>query len=107
MSVKFDNYSESIGLRGKDKYYHWRVFVNEPPQVLDQIEHVEYHLHSSFPEPFQVRSNKKERFALDSNGWGEFTIMIVVTRKDGEDERVKYHLVLDPEKKPWLEEATG
>jgi transcription initiation factor IIF auxiliary subunit len=101
MTVQFNNYSRSVGKRGDNEYYQWRVFVDEPPEVLDQIEEVEYLLHPTFPQPSQVRYNRSDKFALDTAGWGEFQILITVKYKDGRQEREKYWLTLDPQKKPW------
>jgi len=90
-----------MGKRGSNEYYQWRVFVDEPIQVLAQIKEVEYLLHPTFPQPSQVRSNPEDRFALESAGWGEFQILITIKYKDGREERGKYQLVLDPQGKPW------
>ncbi len=107
MAVKFNNYSRVAGKTGTRDYFKWCVFVDEPPEKLAQIKEVEYFLHSSFPEPYQTRSNSADKFALETAGWGEFTLGITVTFKDGKQENLRYPLILDPNKKPWpLEPAS-
>jgi transcription initiation factor IIF auxiliary subunit len=96
--VRFNNYARLLEKRGDRPYYSWKVFVDEPGSVLDQIEKVEYTLHPTFPQPHQVRQNREERFALESAGWGEFTMLIDVKYRDGKKEKVPYWLDL---KKEW------
>ncbi|MBI4203001.1 MAG: hypothetical protein HY532_07820 [Chloroflexi bacterium] len=108
MAIQFNNYSKDLGVTVSGRqYYRWRVFVNEPTVRLQEIQQVEYFLHSSFPEPYQVRTSSEDKFALETSGWGEFTIGITVTFKSGKQEQMKYHLVLDPEQKPWPKEPTA
>jgi transcription initiation factor IIF auxiliary subunit len=92
--VRFNNYARLLEKRGDRPYYSWKVFVDEPGSVLDQIEKVEYTLHPTFPQPHQVRQNREERFALESAGWGEFTMLIDVKYRDGKKEKVPYWLDL-------------
>jgi transcription initiation factor IIF auxiliary subunit len=99
--VHFNNYAKFIDKRGDRPYYRWKVFVDEPVPVLDQIEQVEYTLHSTFPQPHQVRDNRGDRFALETAGWGEFTMLIDVKFRDGRVEEVPYWLDL---KKKWPNE---
>ena len=101
MTIKLNNYSKSVGKRGDNEYYQWRVFVDEPPEILDQIDEVEYLLHPTFPQPYQVRRNKDDKFALETSGWGEFQILVTIKYKDGHEEREKYRVILDPKEKPW------
>jgi transcription initiation factor IIF auxiliary subunit len=98
MAIKLDNYARLEGKRAKMDYYRWRVFVDEPPEVLNNIDEVEYTLHPTFPEPNQVRSDPRDKFALETSGWGEFRILAIVRYKDGREERPTYWLDLH---KPW------
>lgn len=92
--LKFDNYARSIGEMRNRTYYRWRVFLDEPQSVLDTIAEVQYLLHPTFPEPLQVRKDPNDKFALETSGWGEFTILITVRYKDGSEEKTSYHLDL-------------
>ena len=38
--VRFNNYAEPTEKRRGDPYYRWKVFVDEPDSVLEQIDHV-------------------------------------------------------------------
>ena len=106
MNVRINNYSRLIPAKGKRSYYNWRVFVDDPV-ALETIERVEYFLHPSFPEPYHVRNDKVNKFALENQGWGEFDLGIWVKFKNDEEELVHYHLVLDPKKKPWPKDLDG
>ena len=92
--VKMNNYAEPAGERGGNKWYRWRVFVDEPEPVLETIENVEYVLHPTFPRPNQERDDAPDKFALESSGWGEFTIVANVKYRDGHSERQTYWLDL-------------
>jgi transcription initiation factor IIF auxiliary subunit len=100
--VKFDNFAQFIEKRHDRPYYKWKVFVDEPDRVLDQIEQVEYTLHPTFPQPHQILKNRADKFALEKAGWGEFTLLINVKFRDGRTETVAYWLDL---KKQWLNEG--
>ena len=92
--MKFNNTSESIGLRGNREYFRWRVYVDEPPNILATIKEVEYLLHSTFPEPQQIRTNPTNSFALETSGWGTFTIQVTVRFNDSHEEHLGYELKL-------------
>lgn len=92
--LKFDNYARSSGVVQNRTYYRWRVFLDEPQTVLDTIAEVQYLLHPTFPEPLQVRKDPNDKFAFETSGWGEFTIIITVRYKDGSEEKISYHLDL-------------
>jgi hypothetical protein len=96
--VKFDNYAKRIGEQNGTPYYRWRVFVDEPKSVLDNIKEVHYLLHPTFPQPLRIRTNRADRFALETSGWGEFTLHITIVYTDGTSAKTYYYLRLD---KPW------
>jgi len=90
--IKFNNYAK----RGRQfqgrTYYDWRVFVDEPAPVLNEIAEVQYLLHPTFPNPLQVRTDPKEKFAVETSGWGEFTIQITIRYKNGSTQLASYHV---------------
>lgn len=100
--VRFNNYAKFIENRYGRPYYGWKVFVDESASVLDQIDQVEYSLHATFPQPHQVRQNRQDKFALETAGWGEFTMLINVRFRDGRSEKVPYWLDLG---KKWPNES--
>lgn len=101
--VKLANYARPERKVGDSEYYTWRIFVDEPKEVLDTIRDVQYILHPTFPEPVQDRDDPDDQFALETSGWGEFKIAARVTYKDGKTEDVTHELKLTNE---WPAEAS-
>lgn len=98
MKIRFNNYAKKVGEKGDHNWYQWRVFVDEEDKVLNRIEHVQYLLHQTFPNPLRISDDRKSKFALESSGWGSFTIYITVRFKDGTETDEEYFLDL---KKEW------
>jgi len=98
MKIRFNNYAKKIGKKGDSDWYQWRVFVDEEDKVLNRIEHVQYLLHRTFANPLRISDDRKTKFALESSGWGNFTIYITVRFKDGTEIDEEYFLDL---KKEW------
>jgi hypothetical protein len=94
IKIRFNNYARSISSIQGRNYYNWRVFVDEPSPVLSQISEVQYLLHPTFPNPLQVRTDPNDQFALESSGWGQFTIQITIRFKDHSTETTSYYLDL-------------
>lgn len=99
--MRFNNYARKTGDQYGRPYYEWRVFVNEPPSVLQTIEQVDYVLHPTFPDPFRTSRNRDNAFELAASG-GEFTIVITVHFTNGKEAKTGYYLNLS---KPWPPEA--
>jgi hypothetical protein len=94
-SLKFDNYAQQTEALSSGRHaYKWRVFLNEPPSILDTIAEVQYLLHPTFSEPLQVRKDPSTKFALEASGWGQFTMLITVRYNDGRIEKSSYRLDL-------------
>jgi hypothetical protein len=93
-SFKFNNYSLPSGKRGKLNWFKWKVFMDELPERLRKVKSVEYRLHETFPDPIRVVEDRNSRFALQSEGWGEFIIYIVIYLEDGTEEYGEYKLDL-------------
>lgn len=77
-----------------DRRWNWAVWLTGPTAELDQIDHVTYTLHPTFPNPVRKIHTRRGGFRLKSNGWGEFTIYIDVTRKNGEILQLSHDLKL-------------
>jgi len=92
--LKFNNYARDAGEINGQKYYEWRVFVDEPDSVLQNVKEVQYVLHPTFPQPFQVSKDVASQFELVTSGWGQFTILITVVYQDGSREKSSYYLDL-------------
>jgi len=89
--ISADNIAHPIG----EDRWSWTVFIKGPPQVLKNIECVEYTLHPTFPNPVQKicgLGDQKYPFALTATGWGTFQIRIRVFMKDGEYRDLTHYL---------------
>jgi transcription initiation factor IIF auxiliary subunit len=70
------------------------VWVDGPEHELDQIDRVEYTLHSSFPNPVREKTSRRNRSKLSTAGWGVFPIYVRVFKKDGSVSRLRHQLQL-------------
>lgn len=77
-----------------DDWWNWSIWIEGSPSELDQIDHVIYKLHPTFPEPVRVTRDRSSNFRLESAGWGEFTILAKVVLKSGEEIRLSHELAL-------------
>ena len=94
MNIKFDNYARHTGKRGNYNWYQWRLFVDEPDDVLKKIKNVEYLLHETFPTPLRISNERQSKFALESSGWGSFMVYITINFMDGTSQEQQYYLDL-------------
>jgi YEATS family len=90
--IRVTNYAKVIDTKYGKTFYEWRVFIDEPDDVLNKIARVQYLLHPTFPEPLQVRTNPSDKFALQASGWGQFLIQITITYKDQSTMTTSYQL---------------
>lgn len=74
--------------------HNWTVSLVAPESVLNRIGYVEYTLHPSFPDPVRKVTERQTRFALSSNGWGEFNIQVKVVEKQGMIRYLEHWLTL-------------
>lgn len=93
--IRFNNYAKKIREEDHYDYYKWRIFVDEQDEVLDQIEQVRYLLHETFPNPARISRDRESKFALESAGWGSFTVLMTVKFKNGAEKEIEYYLDLD------------
>jgi transcription initiation factor IIF auxiliary subunit len=98
LKIKFNNIARYVGMRHVQNWYEWMVYVDEPDDVLQKIDAVEYLLHRSFPNPLRRRTDPSTNFSIESSGWGGFDIRITVFLKDGSRLETSYLLDLS---KPW------
>lgn len=95
----------SVGLTNTARYtdsgrYDWTVSVMADDATLNSIRKVEYTLHPSFPNPVCTVTDRKSRFALSSNGWGEFNIAARVFFEDGRVQNLEHWLTLKAASQP-------
>jgi len=99
--IQLRNFARPI--QNKPGYFQWKVFADASKEILPQIEKIEYILHPTFGQTRRIRENPADNFALESTGWGEFTILAHVTFKDGRVETISHHLNL---KNPWPQDPS-
>ena len=95
--IKLNNYAKELESRKGSRWFQWKVFVDAPSGELGSIEEVTYTLHPTFPNPIQIRKEKTNKFALESSGWGEFTIRADIHFRDGHEETLTHWLNLEAE----------
>lgn len=86
---------QTSSYEGNDRW-NWQMWLSGPAEELDQIDHVTYTLHPSFPNPVREVSSRENGFLLKSNGWGEFRIYIDILGKDGRSDKRSHALKLEP-----------
>jgi len=79
----------------RPNWWNWSVWIDAPSTLLNDIESVDYKLHSTFPDPLQHRTNRQEKFLLTSSGWGEFTINAEIKLKNGKALTKRHWLTLE------------
>lgn len=94
--TKFDNYAKEIVSKeiggSIQKWYRWRVFVNDEDSILDGIEYIEYHLDPSMPQSYRIVAERHTNFALDFNSWGSFVMEMTIRFINGKEEKLNYKL---------------
>lgn len=86
--------------KGNDRW-DWSVFLEDDGTgEIENIVFVEYILHPTFPNPRRVNTDRKNKFALSTNGWGVFLIRAFANTKQGEKIKLEHDLYLsyDPRK---------
>lgn len=79
---------------GGYEHFNIRVFVDGD---IEDLQSVEYELHSTFRNPRRVVNNSDHGFALDIWTWGEFDIPVTLHFRDGSTEQVVYPLTYSGE----------
>lgn len=92
--IKLKNYAKEAEPRKGSRWFDWKVFVAGSPEELESIEEVKYTLHPTFPQPVRIQKDRSNIFALQSSGWGEFTIRADIRFKDGHTETSTHWLDL-------------
>lgn len=89
-NIEFDN--EVVDKDNKVKYfqsggkYLFRNRIYAKGGDIDKVEEITYIVHPSFPSPVRRVRNRESDFELIIWAWGEFTIKIIITTKDGEED---------------------
>ena len=76
-------------------YWNWRVWIEaEDYDKMDKIVSVTYHLHHTFPDPVRVIIDRGTNFRLETSGWGEFLIFVIIKLKDDTFVELEHELKL-------------
>jgi hypothetical protein len=67
------------------KMYGIQVILQAQPEVLDKVEYVKYYLHDLYPNPIQVKQDRKKNFELKELAWGEFILKAEIKLKNKSD----------------------
>lgn len=78
-----------------DDWWKWWIWIDGPQEELDQIDHVTYILHPTFPNPVQDIKNRDTKFLLQTSGWGVFLIRAKVKHKNGQEIPLTHNLRLE------------
>lgn len=90
-NIKVAQSSEYLG----NDSWRWSVWMEGPGEDLDTIEAVVYTLHPTFSPPVITVSTRSNKFRLDTQGWGTFTIYVTVKFKDGTIMELEHELELN------------
>jgi transcription initiation factor IIF auxiliary subunit len=78
----------------ENDWWKWWVWLDGSDEALDQVDHVIYKLHSTFPDPVRTVKDRSSKFRLDSAGWGGFVIRAKVVHKNKQVTVLKHELEL-------------
>ena len=85
--------AQSQNYRGED-WWDWKVWIDAPSADLQDVESVTWHLHPTF-DPKEITVNDgRNKFALETSGWGTFRIRATVTMSDGTVKKLSHELEL-------------
>jgi len=86
--------AQTSHFQGNDTWA-WCVWIEGPDQDLDTIEAVVYTLHPTFSPPVISINTRHNKFRLETQGWGTFTIYVTVKFKDGSVMDLEHELELN------------
>lgn len=75
-------------------WWDWSVWIDGSDAELDDVSHVEWRLHPTFPDPVRRVTDRVSKFRLDTGGWGTFVVHAVVHTKSGTPHRLRHQLQL-------------
>ena len=80
---------------GEGDSWKWEAFLDDGGSgELGQVDHVEYVLHPTFPNPIRKVNDPTGGFVLKTAGWGTFTVKAYVHGKDGKKKKLTHLLEL-------------
>jgi transcription initiation factor IIF auxiliary subunit len=85
---------EQTSLYQGENWWKWSVWLEGNEAELDRVASVTYVLHPTFNNPVRTITSRKDKFRLDSAGWGTFLIQASVKLMDEHVEHLKHDLQL-------------
>lgn len=83
MPFKLTNTSSYSRRNGETDWWDWTAHIEStPPDSLDEVAYVEYHLHPTFRNPVRRVREREGGFPLETRGWGTFELRARVVFKD-------------------------
>lgn len=76
-----------------DDWWRWWVWIEGTDAELDDIDHVVYTLHPTFPQPVRTVRDRRRKFQLETAGWGTFVVYAAAVHGSGETTHLE--LMLD------------
>lgn len=78
-----------------DGWWTWAVWLEGEATELDAVESMTYYLHPTFLNPIQVRKSRSEKFRLEEESWGGFTLRARIAYPNGREEILRHTLRLE------------
>lgn len=95
VKIMVRNTSQRLIAHSSEQQFQWSVFIEtEPTQFRKEIKKVIYNLHPTFPNKDVVKTNEREGFVLNAQGWGEFIITVELVLYDNRRLIIEHYLSL-------------
>ena len=92
MSFELTNTASYLEKKGDTHWWEWTAFIDaSSPSSLEDIEYVEYHLHSTFKTPVVRVRDSANGFAITRKGWGTFKLIAKLIFKSGKKPLILSH----------------
>lgn len=81
-----------------DDWWEWDAFLDDSGTgELSQVKYVEYFLHPTFDNPVRKITDRKNKFKLETGGWGTFKLKAFVYFNDGNRQKLMHEIQLEYE----------
>lgn len=91
MEQEFPQYNVKYGSSDKTMPWKgWWLEIEGDTKDMEAIDHVVYKLDPTFPNPVRRITDRSSNFRLNATGWGEFTISIIISLRDGRKSEIDY-----------------
>ncbi len=77
-----------------DDWWSWWLWIEANPADLNEVDHVVYTLHPTFPQPVRKVRDRGSKFLIKTEGWGTFRIYAKVVLNDRNEIDLTHELVL-------------